>query len=328
MKPSVASVTIAYNAAVALPKQIEALLAQTFSLQEIIVVDNASTDGTSVMLAERFPQVKVLRMTENLGAAGAWAAGLTYAALRKGHDWIWTFDDDSVPDPTALETLIIGLEESRRFGGRIGMAVPLAVSRTGANYPPWFWREGFAKPTAEQIRQPVWFADLAMASGSLVQQEVVREIGVPRADFFMDVFDLEFCLRARFRGYKIAVISNAKLTHEIGNTRQVRLFGSLRHWMTQPPWREYYISRNLTYLAWRLYPSFSTKMSIVRYLAVHFAGVLLFSSKKFACAVRIIQGFGDGLRGRMGIRLRPEVRGPRKQSVALSPTNKIEARKA
>ena len=98
MKPSVASVTIAYNAAVALPKQIEALLAQTFSLQEIIVVDNASTDGTSVMLAERFPQVKVLRMTENLGAAGAWAAGLTYAALEEGNDWIWTFDDDSVPD--------------------------------------------------------------------------------------------------------------------------------------------------------------------------------------------------------------------------------------
>jgi GT2 family glycosyltransferase len=325
---SFASVTMAYNASEALPKQIEALLAQTFPLREIIVVDNASTDGTCAMLAERYPQVKVLRMTENLGAAGAWAAGLTYAAFEKGYDWIWSFDDDSVPDSTALETMVGGLEESRRFGGKIGIAVPLAVSRTGACYPPWFWREGFAKPTAEQIRQPIWFADLAMASGSLVQQEVVREIGVPRADFFMDVFDLEFCLRARSKGYKIAVISNAKLTHEIGNTREVRLFGSLRHWMTQPPWREYYISRNLTFLAWRLYPSFLTKMSITRYLAVHFGGVLLFSSDGLACAARIIQGFADGLRGRLGIRLRPGVGGSRTRSVALAPTEKIEAGKA
>jgi GT2 family glycosyltransferase len=328
VKPSVASVTIAYNAAESLPKQIEALLAQTFSLREIIVVDNASTDGTCAMLAERFPQVTVLRMSENLGAAGAWAAGLTYAALKKGHDWIWSFDDDSVPDSTTLETMVAGLEESRRFGGKVGMAVPMGVSRTGAYYPPWFWRDGFAKPTAEQIRQPIWFADLAMASGSLVQQEVVLEIGVPRADFFMDVFDLEFCLRARSRGYRIAVISGAKLTHEIGNTREVRLFGTPRHWMTQPPWREYYISRNLTYLAWGLYPNFSTKISIARYLAVHFAGVLLFSSRKFACAARVIQGIGDGLRGRLGIRLRPGVGGSRKRSVALAPTEKVEAGKA
>jgi len=67
MNLSIASVTIAYNAASVLPRQLDALLRQTRPLQEIVVVDNGSTDGTSRMLAERYPQVTVLRMAENLG---------------------------------------------------------------------------------------------------------------------------------------------------------------------------------------------------------------------------------------------------------------------
>ena len=108
MSLSVASVTVAYNAAEMLPQQIEALLLQARPVQEIIVVDNASTDGTGAMLAERYPQVTVLRMEENLGAAGAWAAGLSYAALNKKYDWVWTFDDDSVPPADSLARLLGG----------------------------------------------------------------------------------------------------------------------------------------------------------------------------------------------------------------------------
>ncbi len=87
MKPLVASVTTAYNAVKILPRQMDALLRQSMPLAEIIVVDNGSTDGTVEMLAQRYPQVTVLRMAKNLGAAGGWAAGLRYAALEKGHDW-------------------------------------------------------------------------------------------------------------------------------------------------------------------------------------------------------------------------------------------------
>ena len=71
---SVASVTVAYNEAHVLPRQLDALLTQTRRLQEVIVVDNASTDGVRAMLAERYPQVTVLTMRENLGVGGALAA--------------------------------------------------------------------------------------------------------------------------------------------------------------------------------------------------------------------------------------------------------------
>jgi hypothetical protein len=61
----------------------------------------------------------------------------------------------------------------------------------------------------------------------------------------------------------------------------------------------------LAYLAWNLYPNLATKISIGRFLAVHFAQVWLFSSNRIACAIKTIQGFVDGVRGRLGIRIRP-----------------------
>ena len=320
---------MAFNAAHLLPSHIDALLRQTRPLQEIIVVDNASTDGTSALLAEHYPQVTVLRMPGNLGAAGGWAAGLSYAAIEKGHDWAWTFDQDSLPASNALETLFAGLQELDGSEKKVGMVVPLAVHQeTATQYHPFLWRDGFVKPSAEQMRRPIWFADLAIASGSLVLREAVQEVGLPRADFFMDIADIEYCLRVRSRGYKIAVISRAKMSHEIGRARKVNLLGYRRQWIDQPPFREYYFSRNLAYLAWRLYPNLATKISMARYLTAHLAGVLLFSSDGPTCAIRMIQGVVDGLRARLGTRMRPEAEGSHKRVAALSVTETIETRKA
>lgn len=306
MSPSLASVTIAYNAVTVLPRQIDALLRQTRPLREIVVVDNASNDGTAAMVAERYPQVTLLRMSENLGQAGGWSAGMSYAALKQRHDWIWTFDNDSVPAPDALETLLDSVKTPGDTATAMGMVAPTPVHKeTGTSYLPYLWRDGFVKPSAEQTLQPVWFADMVIASGCLVSREVVEKVGLPRADFFMDFCDFEYCLRVRSHGYQIGVVNSVKLDHEIGNARKIHLLGSPRLWASQHPFREYYFSRNLAYLAWWLYPNRSTKFFVARHLTSHGVQVLLFSGKKLACLMRMIQGLHDGLRGRMGIRLRP-----------------------
>src|SRR5277367_4440642 len=210
MALSVASVTVAYNAARVLPRQIDALLRQTRSLQKIVVVDNGSSDGTAELLAERYPQVKVLRMPENLGAAGAWSAGLLYAALQERHDWVWTFDDDSVPSDDALEALIDGIQGLENSDRKLGIVATLPVHReTGVCYSPLLWRDGFVTPSAELLQRPIWFPDLVIASGCMVHRNVVDKIGLPRADFFMDFFDFEYCLRARSLGFEIAVVTRA-----------------------------------------------------------------------------------------------------------------------
>jgi len=306
MNPSVASVTVAFNAAKVLPRQMDALLRQTRGLQEMVVVDNASTDGTSALLAERYPQVTVLRMSENVGAGGALAAGINYAALQKRHDWVWTFDDDSVPNNNALEALLEGTQSLESMNGELGVAASLPIHReTGACYHPLLWRDGLVKPPEELLGKPVWFADLVIVSGCMVRREVVEKIGLPRADFFMDFIDFEYCLRARARGYKIAVVTGSQIAHEIGDARKIRLPGYSRLWSDHAPWREYYMSRNIAYAAWWLYPNRRTKHSVMRHLIRHAGGVLLFGANKLACLRKMAQGFSDGWRANLGIRFRP-----------------------
>jgi len=303
MSLSVASVTVAYNSARVLPRQMDALLRQTHPLQEIIVVDNASTDGTPQLLAERYPQVKVIRMAENVGAGGAVAAGMAYAAVDRKHDWVWMFDDDSVPQDRALESLLNGIDTHTGDDGRIGLAASLAVHpETGTCYEPLFWRDGFVRPPADLLREPVFFPDLVITSGCMVRREVIERIGFPRADFFMAFIDFEYCLRARQHGYKIAVVIDAKLDHEVGHARAIRLPGFPRLWPVHAPWQEYYMARNLVYAAWHLYSNTKTKVFAVRHLARHAVGAVLFGPKKLACLVKMAQGFSDGRMGRLGKR--------------------------
>jgi rhamnopyranosyl-N-acetylglucosaminyl-diphospho-decaprenol beta-1,3/1,4-galactofuranosyltransferase len=303
---SIASVTLAHNAARILPRQMDALLRQSRPIDEIIVVDSGSTDGTGDLLAERYPELTVLRLSENLGAAGAWAAGLSYAAITKKHDWVWTFDDDSVPEIHSLETLLDSVATFRDRDTQVGIIAPLCVhQQTGTCYPPLLWRDGYIKPSEDLLRQPVCFADLTFTSGSMVRRDVVNKIGLPRADFFMDFVDFEYCLRARSHNYQIAIITQTKLAHTIGNARQVRLFGRSHLWTDHAPWREYYVSRNLVYAAWWLYPSLRTKQFVIGWVARHAGAVLLFGSNKLACLRKVAQGFWDGRRANLGVRFRP-----------------------
>jgi rhamnosyltransferase len=303
---SIASVTVCYKAAKELPKHIDSLLSQTRSLQEIVVVDNGSNDGTSVILQELSKHITYINLGQNLGVGGGYSAGLSYAAGKQRHDWIWLLDHDSIPDRDATKNLedavrILGDEMSK-----VGMLVSIGVhSETGAKYFPLFWQNGFVKPTEDVVKRPIWFADFAMSSGSLVRREVVDTIGLPRADFFMDGVDFEYCLRMRGAGYKIAVVTSSRLSHAMGNPRAVRIFGFRKVRGDHPPWRHYYVARNVVYVGWWLYPNRTVKLYLLGYLAKHAFAVLLFDPQKLSSLKKILQGFLDGRRARLGIRFSP-----------------------
>jgi GT2 family glycosyltransferase len=307
MGSSVASVTTAYNGAHALARHLDALLGQKRPLQEIIVVDNASTDETRSLLAARYPDLTVLRMPENLGVGGALAAGLAYATGQKKHDWIWMFDQDSIPAPDALGIMLKEEQLLKHNASEVGILAALAVDQQmEISSTPWFWRNRFIKPRAELLSQPLLFTDLVITSGSMVRRKLVETIGLPRSDFFMDFVDYEYCLRARSRGYKIAVITRAKLRHEIGRARTMRFLGRRWFWSGHRPFREYYMSRNLAYSVWWLYPSLAAKVSVLRHLMRHAIGVLLFGSEKLDCLKKMAQGFWDGRKASLGVRFRPD----------------------
>ena len=105
---SIAAVVVTYNRKTLLANCLEHLLTQSQPLTKIIVVDNASTDGTRKMLMDLGfldrPQLELLTLTSNSGGAGGFHAGLHYG-LKGNYEWFWLMDDDATPQPDALEAI-------------------------------------------------------------------------------------------------------------------------------------------------------------------------------------------------------------------------------
>jgi rhamnosyltransferase len=300
---SIASVTVAYNSATVLPRQLDRLKSQSRPLDEIIVVDNASSDCTLAALRELYPDVTVLQLHRNLGVGGAFSEGLRYAIHQRGHDWVWLFDDDSLPVEDGLERLLAGLTHLNGASSKVGILAPVSMHEgTALQYLGLLWRRGWRTVDPKRMSAPVVFVDAVISSGALVSRRAVLEAGLPRADFFMDFVDFEHCLRLRRHGFLIGMVSDCRMNHSIGNPRNARFIAFSRAWSDHSPWREYYIARNETFTIWSYYPDWRSKMSVMRKLLRHAAGIAIFGQSKGACLRMLWLGFQDGRLGRLGIR--------------------------
>ena len=92
-----------FNDADIIDRTIESVRRQTRPVNGILVVDNASTDGTLDRPPLRY--ATILRHEDNLGTSGTVITGMRFA-LEHDYDWIWVFDADSAPEPDALERML------------------------------------------------------------------------------------------------------------------------------------------------------------------------------------------------------------------------------
>lgn len=106
---SVVAVVVTYNRKELLVECLSAILAQTYKVEKIILIDNASTDGTKEYLDENGllsnPIIQYKLMNKNLGGSGGFYEGIKYCRSEKC-DWVWVMDDDTIPTKTCLEELI------------------------------------------------------------------------------------------------------------------------------------------------------------------------------------------------------------------------------
>lgn len=305
---SIASVTVAYNGAAVLRRHLDSLKQQSRQLDEIIVVDNASTDDTLHLLASEYPEVTVLQLPKNVGIGAGLAAGLTHAVSKKHHDWVWTFDQDSLPSPNALEHLLAGLNLLGDSEKSTAILAPVCTnSATGTSYPALSWQDGRFLPVPYSADQSLTFVDMVISSGSLMRGTAIAEAGPPRADFFMDFVDYELCLRFRHHGFCIAVVHNSTVDHAIGEPTAVSFLGRSRPWTDHAPWREYYMTRNEVFTIWTHRPKLVTKRFVFYRIGRHAFEILLFGKNKLGCLQMIWRGLRDGLAGRLGPRFLPPV---------------------
>ena len=247
-----------YNEAIDLP--LGALQRQTCPLDEILVVDNASSRGSP-----RGPlpaQVTLIRNRENLGPSGAIETGLQYA-MEHNYDWIWIFDADSAPHDDALEKLVSlygSLEpNAQRQIGILGCSkilVPSGQVFLGRLLTPG----GPRKPKIVPGR-PYCECDVTIWSGSLFKIDAVREVGMPRhgrngywEDLGHDYGDVEFSHRIRRAGYRVLIHRESLVDQLVGESKEMEILGLKLLSTNHPPGRRYLYFRNLLYFWLYLYP--------------------------------------------------------------------------
>lgn len=291
---------------------------QTRPVDEIIVVDNASTDGTWEMIERRFSAgVSYVRLAENLGGAAGFDRGMRLAHQR-GHDWIWCLDSDALPNESALDDL---LRAARAVPGEVAAVTCLfrnpgtgkLYSGAGSHHRLSRGENALLPVKEETVRR----VDLAALICLLVRADAAARVGFLRRDLFIDLDDYFFSKELGALGTIIQV--GSVVVDHCQRPRPCRERWGRRRLAAESFWRTYYATRNrLLYqkkyrglwpmaarLAWRYFRSL--------------AGILMFDDYKRYRLRLLTLSYLDGILGRTGKRIDPQELQPRrrKQSAVL-----------
>ncbi|MCX6397034.1 MAG: glycosyltransferase [Propionibacteriales bacterium] len=212
--PRVVAVVVTWNRRALLTESVDAIRAQTLAPVAIVVVDNASTDDTARLLDSAYGEsLDVVHLLENTGGAGGFTVGVE-RALCHAPDLIWLLDDDTVPTPTAAAELVAAWQNypSQETGGaRPAVLASRVVWTDGRDHPMNTPR---TKPgvTAEERTRAAAVGAIPIRSASFVSimcdADVVRERGLPVADYFLWNDDFEYSTRLIRDGVGLACPSS------------------------------------------------------------------------------------------------------------------------
>ena len=238
--PSVDVVIVSWNVRGDLLSCLDSVLASRGVELHVFVVDNASEDGSADAVAERFPQVTLVRNRTNLGYAQAANQGLQCGKA----PWVLLLNPDTVVPPEALARLVSRL---RGLPGH-AMVVPRLVGEDGrpqhSVYPlPSLGLSLLLATGAKRLLSPerrsrlllegAWQSDeerdvpWAIGAAMLVRRSAIARVGGLDESFFVYAEDLEWCDRFRSAGYGMRFIPEVSVTH-LGNRSGVQRFGPRR----------------------------------------------------------------------------------------------------
>ena len=208
----IVAVVVTFNRLALLKRQLERL-AEVPEVDEVLVVDNSSTDGTGEWLSSggAGPSVSARTLPHNIGGAGGFHDGLAWA-LERGADLAWLMDDDGMPDRDCLSLLLE--REGLDFWGP---AVLAEHDPTRLCFPirlPGRTRVVHAMSEVERAAVHGLIRDVVIPfNGVLVTRELVERIGLPRAEFFIWGDDVEYLWRASEAGARVATVVAARVLH-------------------------------------------------------------------------------------------------------------------
>ena len=217
-KEKIAAVVVTYNRKDLLKECLDALLNQTRPLDSIILIDNASTDGTPEFLKEKGyldnPKLDYVRLPENTGGSGGFHEGVK-RGYEKGYDWLWLMDDDTISEKNSLEYLleIAFLNLNINIGFLCSKVLWTDETPHKMNLPQ-------INPFVNKIPFNIFegYEILLVNSCSfvsvLIKKDIIKEVGLPIKDFFIWGDDLEYTSRIRSKNYVGVYVRKSKVIHK------------------------------------------------------------------------------------------------------------------
>ena len=294
---------VTYNRGPLLAECIAALLAQSPAVARVVVVDNASTDGTRELLEElgltADPRVAYERLDENRGSSGGFERAVELA--RVDADWLWVMDDDAEPEPGSLERL---LDSRWAADPETAVLAQNAVNPDGSlqiGARGHFGRRAVALAPGDHVDGAE--LDFATFVGVLVRGTAARAESPPRGEFFIWCDDYEWCLRLRRQG-RIRLVPASRIVHkDVGHgftTRRARIVNRVTGWgYGATPyagfWRNICGARNWVWI--RKHHFGETAPAAALTVAQLIAKALLYDERPLARVPWLVRAGIDGRRG-------------------------------
>lgn len=302
--PAVHAVVVAFSPdAEVLSALLSQLVQQT---ARVHLVDN-TPGGSAVVYSASAAHGEAVRLRvlgENLGLATALNIGIADARA-SGAAFVLLSDQDSMPADDMVGQLRKAYQGLAGTGLRVGAVGPVYIDRnTGLAMPfqveiPGGFFYGHTRPRAED--PPVEVIGL-ITSGTLLPIDAIDDVGGMRDDFFIDYVDVEWCHRARAKGWRLYGCGQARMEQALGERGMDVWYWGWRRESAYPPQRVYYRVRNflrvcmISSIAWRW------KLRHGWYTLGVVYSQTVFGSRGLQVIGASVRGVVDGLLGRMGPR--------------------------
>lgn len=216
--PKAAVVIVNWNGEQFIEQCLTALMAQTIAPHEIILVDNASTDG-SLDIVRRFPSVRLLAQDQNTGFARG--NNLAINAVAADTEWVALLNPDAFPEPRWIEEFLASAQCNPQFdifGSKLlNAANPMLLDGAGDAYhvSGRVWRMGqgvsvSAHPESErEVFSPC-------AAAAIYRRRALLEVSGFDEDFFCYVEDVDLGFRLRLAGHRCLYVPQS-VVHHVGS---------------------------------------------------------------------------------------------------------------
>lgn len=241
---SVSAVIVTYNRKDELLRCIKAVLRQSVTVQNIIVVNNASIDGTKEAVQKEYPEIKLLNLEKNIGGAGGFYTGLKFAFEELHSDYFWLMDDDGYPTEKCLELLL---------AEKTDYIMPVSIDIQNSTQLSWPTRKRNGKKT-------IYYSELKDSwgkimnyvtpfNGVLLSSNCVEKVGYINKDLFIWGDDYEHYYRCVAKGIQPVTLMDALFYHPAQKVNIMKIcFGLFTLAYSESDLRMYCLARNWTYI--------------------------------------------------------------------------------